>query len=88
MARPINNNTFKIIEPVMEAVTSAKSPARRENIAMKSSTALPKVAFINAEIVEETRLAMILVDSAIKCANPISAAAIVRKENSGPTFKK
>jgi hypothetical protein len=55
---------------------------------MKSSTALPKVAFINAEIVEETRLAMILVDSAIKCASPISAAAIVRKENSGPTFKK
>ena len=77
-----------MIEPVIEAVTSDKRPALRENIAIKSSTALPKVALISAEIVEDTRLATILVDSAIKWARPISAAAIVRKENSGPTFKK
>ena len=72
----------------MDAVTSDKSPARREKMAMKSSTALPKVALMSAEIVDDTLLAMILVDSAIKWASPISAAAMVRKERSAPTCNK
>ena len=63
---PIRSSTLIMIEPVMDALTSSTSPACKAKIAMKNSTALPNVAFMRAAIVVETRVAMMVLDSAIK----------------------
>jgi hypothetical protein len=77
-----------IMEPTIEALTICTSPFCRAKTAMRNSTTLPKVALISADIVVETRSAMIAVDSAIRWVMPIIAIAEVKKTNVGSTFRQ
>jgi hypothetical protein len=76
-----------IIEPVMDALTISTRPLCRAKMAIRNSTALPKVALISAEIVVETRPAMMLVDSAIRWVMPAIAPAVAIKVKVELIFK-
>jgi hypothetical protein len=88
MESPMRNNTLIMIEPVIEALTIVTRPARRAKMAIMNSIALPKVAFIRADTVLDTRWEITPVASTIRWEMATIAAAEVANEITGGEFKK